>query len=228
MVWMRVPTRLHLGGLILRPSIASAATGFGLSLIILLVAGLIDTTKSGVFYSLLFGGDSSLALISSGRSLFENVFALIFGNKWLNKFVFMAFWALVGLIAYFLFSGVERTRSTISSLKEQAHYQNTRRSQLEATIGIRLIITSFALLILGLFLVALIRILLPYAILSERIGLSGLDTLDGWFYLFLAMFTLLISFHVLVVLLRLAFLRPRLFGGDDDAVEEELADHHGA
>lgn len=220
--------RLRFVGILIMPSLASTLVCIGTSAMVLGGAALSYNSRSGFLYQLLFGPDSSVDLIASGRGTLDTIFQTTFGNPLLNKIIFFAFWCLVGLVVYFLLTGAGKTTSVISDATHQLHYFNARKKQFEQELGMRLIIAAMATLFGFIYAAFFIRTLLPFSILCGRIGASNLSNASGWLYALAGFTVLSLSLHIFIVTLRLLLLRPRLYGGWDDVIEDEIANQtHG-
>lgn len=215
--------RIRFVGVLLTPSWASAVACIITSIVVLTISSLAYNARTGFLYSVLFGPDSSADLIQSGRDTIDTLVQATFGNSILNKLIFFAFWCLIGLVIYFVLSGIGRTGAAISETAHRFHYFNARRKQFEEELGLRLIVGAIAVLVGFLYLTFFFRTLLPFSILSARIGISSLNDAGGWLYLLAGFATLSISLHFIIVLLRLLLLRPRLTSGWEDLVDNELS-----
>lgn len=220
--------RLRFVGILIQPSLSSLVLCLTASALLLVVSSISYNAQSGFLYDFIFGPDSSVDLIESGRSTFDAIYQTAFGNPLLNKIVFFAFWCLVGLVVYFLLTGAGKTTSVISDTAHQLHYFNARKKQFEQELGLRLIIASIAVLFGLIYSVFFIRTLLPFSVLCGRIGVGSLNTLSGWLYTMAGFAVLALSLHIFIVTLRLLLMRPRLYGGGDDVIENEMAnEQHG-
>lgn len=224
---MSSPGRIRFVGILLTPSIASAILCFTLSFFIMFVSSLAYNSQTGVLYRLLFGSDSSSSLIETAQNSLDSILQNTFGNSVFNKIVFFAFWCFIGLLVYLFLSGIGKTTSTISEkisdTSERMHYLHAKKLQFEEQIGLRLIIYSISLIFGFLFFIFFARLLLPFAILCGRVGLTNLSTFSGWIYLLEGLFVLSVGLHVFVVVLRFLLLRPRVFGNGADLLDSELS-----
>lgn len=218
-------SRLRFAGTLLTPSLASVVLCGGLSLLVLVISSLIYNSRTNVLFDLLFGPDSSAELIQSGRGSIGAINEAVFGNPILNKVIFFVFWCLVGLIIYFLISGVGKTTAVVAETTHQLHYLNAKRQQIEEQLGLRIMMRSMGLLAAFLYGIFFFKVLFPFSILCGRIGISILG-LSGWLYFMAGLIVLVLSLHIWIVLLRFISLRPRLYGGWEDVLEGEVNEHH--
>lgn len=218
-------SRIRFAGTLLTPSLASATLCGGLGLLILLISSLIYNSRNNVLYNLLFGPDSSAELIQSGKGSIGAINDAVFGNPILNKIIFFVFWCLVGLVIYFLISGIGKTTAVVAETTHQFHYLNAKKQQIEEQLGLRIMMRSMGVLAAFLYGIFFFTVLFPFSILCGRIGISILG-LGGWLYFMAGLIVLVLSLHIWIVLLRFISLRPRLYGGWEDVLEGEIADKY--
>jgi hypothetical protein len=218
--------KLQFAGVLLQPSAASFITILVSALVIIGVSTWTYTLKNGLLYDFLFGSSSSSELIQSSRSTFTAVNQTVLGNPLLNKVMFFVFWMLVGLVVYTIISGFGASINAADQTVHEMQYHNVRRQQFNEQLSTRIIMRSIASLSGFVYLVFFVKLLLPFSVLCSRIGVSDLDTIGGWFYLLGGFLVLALSLHLWIVLGRFFMLRPRLFGGWDDILADELQQHN--
>lgn len=218
--------RIRFVGILLLPSVGSAFLCTGLSIATLAIASLLYNAHTGFLYTLLFGPDSSVDLIQSARGTFDAIFQTTFSNPVLNKVIFFAFWCLVGLVVYALLSGIGKTTSVIAETAEQMHYLHAKKRQFEEQLGLRVIVYTMTGLLGFLYSIFFFKTLLPFSILCGRIGISALN-FSGWLYVMAGTVVLTLSYHIFIVLIRLLLLRPRIYGGWEDVLDDSISsDNH--
>jgi hypothetical protein len=213
-------------GVLIAPSVASTVLCIGLSGLVFLASALTYNARTGFLYDLLFGPGSSATLIETSRDTLDALFQTLFGNPTLNKLIFFIFWCLVGLVVYFLLSGIGRTMAAISETAHESRYLHLKKLQFEEQVSLRLMTYSMSLMGIFLYSIFFIRTLFPFSILCGRIGVGSIDTLSGWLYLGAGFIVLSLSIHIFIVLIRLLLLRPRIYGGWEDVLESEFDPGH--
>ncbi len=208
----------------------SAGGSFGiimLSLAVMAGAALSFVSNRGLFYDYLFGSGSSAALIETSRSSISLFSEMIFGNPLLNKILFFMFWMVVGLIVYLLISGIGAGAAGAEQALKESGFMHAKRAKISRDLIFRIILRLIALGLLVIYGVLLIRILLPFGILSARIVAGNPGQVNSWYYGALGFIVLVGSFYVSLVLLRFLMLRPRIFGGQEDLIADEIkhSDH---
>jgi hypothetical protein len=215
--------RIRFVGVLLTPSIASTLLCIGSSACMLLISTISYNAHTGFLYDLLFGPDSSASLIQSSKNTLDALFQATFSNSIVNKLIFFAFWCLVGLLIYFLLSGFGKTSTAISHTAHRFLYFNARKKQLEEELGLRIMVGAAAILIAFIYSIFFIYTLLPFSTLSGRIGIGNLNQISGWLFVVAGFVTLALGIHIFIFILRLILLKPRLLGGGESLVEQELS-----
>jgi hypothetical protein len=147
---------------------------------------------------------------------FQDYFAVeksnVSTNEFLGNIPLMVFWGVVGIAVYFLIISVAAGFSQLSFTTHELDYINVERTKILKEIGLHLSVRVVA----GLSLLVLLRwflaILLPYVLSLSRIAANAIITLNGIVYTVVAASLLWGFAHILTVLLRLVFLRTRIFG----------------
>jgi hypothetical protein len=130
------------------------------------------------------------------------------GGDKLSLVLLFAFWACVGLVVYYLVVGLARGIAEISEIGRELGYVNTSRWALitgvAGRLGVRVLATA------GLFvaLALLLKFAIPFAISVVEAGSMQVSSAVG---IVLATLVVLVTAHLVVVMARLAALRPRLF-----------------
>jgi hypothetical protein len=212
--------------LILEPSAGGLLGIFGLSLSVMLISGLSYVSKNGLLYDYLFGSNSSSRLIETSRStvaIFSNAF---FGNQVLNKVLFFVFWMLVGLIVYMLLSGLGAGAAEAERAIEESHYVHAEKNRISSDFRLKLVLRLIAGGLIVFYTVLFIKVLLPFGVLCARIVAGNPGQASSWIYGLFGFLVLAGSFYLWLVLLRFFTLRPRLIGGWEDIIADEI--EHGA
>lgn len=206
----------------LQPSLGGFFGLVGLALSVMVGSALLYISKTGLFYEYLFGTNSSSQLIETSRSTIAVFNDTVFANPTLNKFLFFIFWMVIGLIVYVLLSGVGSGILTAEQAVEESRFVNAKKWQIKTELGLKFTLVTIAFGLGVLYLVLLYNVLLPFGILSARIVAGNITDPISWLYGALGFIVLLGSFYFGMVLLRLLLLRPRIFGGWEDIVSDEI------
>ena len=208
--------------LLIKPSTASLLTALVLALLVLFVSGFSYASKNNLLYDYLFGSGSSVTLIESSRSTIAVFNETVFGNPTLNKILFFIFWMAVGLIVYVFLSGVGSGISTAEQTLEQTRFVHAQKLRMGSELGLRVVLRLIALSLLTVFLFLFLKILLPFSLLCARIAAGELGDLMNWLYALLGFIVLVASFHLITILIRFLLLKPRIFGGYEDILQDEI------
>lgn len=209
-------SKLRLVGLLLSPSPLSLVITFGI-VILLSVSTLIkyglNTTS---LYDLVLGKGSSPDLINNTHIAFSTFYQNIFGNPTLNRILFFLFWMLIGLIVYLFLNvlghGIGQADETVHEMN-YVHANKTK--SLEHYIK-RIGIHCGVVVVLLLYSVLFLKAISPFGLLNVQISAAGLPQLSAFGYGVLGILVLSVGLYVYVILLRLFFLRIRVFGSDHE------------
>jgi len=203
-------------GLLLRPSQLSIIGNLMASGLILAVASLSYLAGSGLIYNFLFGSGSSIELIQTSRGTFSAFNNTVFGNPTLNKVLYFAMWMLIGLCVYLILYSLGRGAVNAAKEVEEAGYTNINKKDQLKNFGSRAAARLASLIAWFIYCAFFVKVLLPFSILSVRIGAGNIPALDGWFYGLLGLAVLVLSLHIHLVFARLIALRVRIFHTDDE------------
>lgn len=212
--------------LLIKPSTPGLLAAIGLSLAIMFIAGFSYTTKNGLFYDYLFGSGSSVTLIESSKSTIAVFNETVFGNTVLNKILFFVFWMVIGLIVYVILSGVGAGVSSAEHSLEESRFVHAQKLRMGSELGLKVVLHIIGAGLLIIYLFIFFKILLPFGILCARIVASEVNKPMNWFYALQGLVVLIATFYLGTILLRFLLLRPRVFGGYEDILEDEL--EHGS
>lgn len=208
--------------LLLQPSLGGFFGLVGLALLVMVGSGLLYISKTGLFYEYLFGPNSSSQLIETSRSMVAVFNDTVLANPTLNKLLFFVFWMVIGLMVYVLVSGVGSSFLMAEHAIEESQFVHAKKWQIKTELGLKVTLVLIAFGLGVLYLVVLYNFLLPFGVLSARIVAGNITDPTSWLYGALGFTVLLGSFYFGMVLLRLLLLRPRIFGGWEDIVSDEI------
>ena len=134
----------------------------------------------------------------------------LLSNHFLNDLPLLIFWALIGVVIYLIAADIVRTVISANELREEMAYVHVNRSTLLRTVLEQLIIRVIVLAIWIPYIQFFFHTILPYGVSAAIVASGGtLVTIPS--YLVLSVLVIAAGLHVNLVLLRLLFLRPRLF-----------------
>jgi hypothetical protein len=214
--------------LLIQPSAGGLIGIMGLALIVMLVSGFSYTTRNNLFYEYLFGAGSSVTLIETSRSTVAVFNEIILGNPILNKILFFVFWMVIGLVVYVILSGVGAGVSSAEQAVEEARFVHAQKLRLGSELGLKVVLHLIGLGLLVIYSIFLFKILLPFGILCARIVSGDLRQPVNWLYAILGLIVLCGTFYLGMILVRFLLLKPRIFGGQEDILRDELEHHTSA
>lgn len=120
---------------------------------------------------------------------------------------------LIGFLVFTILESLGRLARESSVLWYEFHTPEARSAMIETLE--RLAVRCFSFIVLVSYTLLFVTIVLPFCILLLQSGIDSLSmsTPSGAGICILAAVYLAASLHVPIVLVRLLFLRPRLFGG---------------
>ncbi len=219
--------RLQIFGLILLPSVFSLVMTSLLVGVVLAIALWSYSSQTGLLYTYLFGANASPAIINHFRDSLHLLVQDVLGNNILNRILFFVFWGCIGLIVYVLIYSLSAPLSSLLHYQTEKHYKNVNPERFTREAVQRGILRFSAVVGWGIYWLFFLKYLLPYTVLSSQIALSYLHGLSSLLYGLLALVLLGAGIHLHLVFWRLAWLRVRLFG-DDDQLLARLDDQHTA
>lgn len=208
--------------LILQPTSGGMLALIGLTLFIMVFAGLSYTTRNDLFYQYLFGPGSSVELIETSRSTIAAFNEAVFGNSLLNKILFFAFWMVIGLVVYVIITGFGAGVSIAERAIEELRFVHAERERITSELGARIVLGLIGLGLGVIYSVLFLKILLPFSVLCARIVAGEPGSASAWFYALLGFVVLSCALYLGMVLLRFLLLRPRIFGSVEDVLTDEI------
>jgi hypothetical protein len=133
-------------------------------------------------------------------------------NALISNIPLFIFWGAIGVIAYTFTMSIIGALQNVVDLREEMDYVHVNRRQLLREAGTHLIVRLVALLAWLAYANFSLHFLLPYVVASAQAGSGGLGWLASTGYIVWAIVVATITLHIHVVLARLLWLRPRLFG----------------
>lgn len=204
--------RLKLFGTLLAPSIASILI-CGVLIAFISASTTIKYGRDGL-YALLLGPDSSPEFINSAHTTYSTYYNNIFGNSTLNSILFFVFWMIIGLIVYIFIMILNQGISEADEVAHELNYVHIQKNELLEQISIKLGIRFAVILGIAVYSFLFLKTLLPFSIANLQIVAGSLPNVTGIGYGFIGIFSLALGLHVFVVLLRLLYLRIRIFSSN--------------
>jgi hypothetical protein len=132
-------------------------------------------------------------------------------NSLQTSWPLLAFWAVIGLIVYFIVEEVITIAKSTSELKEELNYVHARRQDLIRATVQRLLVRIMALVLWLIFIDIFFKRIIPYSITAAQAGNADLTSWAGLYYEALAFVMVAFSFHVHTIFLRIVARKPRVF-----------------
>lgn len=123
----------------------------------------------------------------------------------------LVLWTFIGLGVYGIAAGIVRSVSRAAELRESLEYVHAKPHALLKDAAEHIVLRLLATTMLCLLLVLFFRQIVPYGITASRAAAGDLLSLSGLLYAFLSFAIVVVSVHLQVIFLRLAFGRERLF-----------------
>lgn len=194
----------------------------GLTLFIMLFAGLSYATRHDLFYQYLFGPGSSVELIETSRSTIAVFNETAFGNPTLNKLLFFAFWMVIGLIVYVIITSFGAGIGIAERAIEELHFIHAESKKITSDLFARLILGLIGLGLGIIYTALFVKILLPFGVLCSRIVAGNPGSVSSWVYGLLGFVVLGCSLYFGMIIVRFLLLKPRIFGNIEDVVTDEI------
>lgn len=202
---------------LIAPSFFSACTSF-LFVFYIFVTNIWPTLKN---YSVI---QQVSEVIKERKELLESsdIISTIFtGNildsKVLNEVFYVLSWAFVGILMYFCFLILTKSFDEFMRMISIRNIISKNKSKYAHDYVSRIFFRIFVFIILLFYLTMFLQVLLPISISSILAG-SGFSSLDDIKYLMIGLVLLILTTHLFTILIRILFMRVRVFGGVDDVI----------
>lgn len=206
--------------ILITPSFFSACTSL-LFVLFIFVTNIWPTLKN---YSVI---QQVSEVLKERRELLESsdiISAIFTGNvldsKFLNEVFYILSWAFVGILMYFCFLIFTKGFDEFIRMISIRNIVSKNKSKYAQDYISRIFFRIFIFIILMFYLTMFFQVLLPVSISSILAG-SSFSSLDDFKYLVIGLVLLLLTTHLFTILIRLLFMRVRVFGGIDDVVLNE-------
>lgn len=168
--------------------------------------------KTGSIYRYLFGADSSAALIESANSAYSGFKDSLLNSTWLNSIIWFLLWGLFGLFVYTLIGMAISALKSLKSGINELEYVHTDKKKWFEFYGLQVVAHTIVVILFVLYCHVFFKLIVPFCLLSLKLGFSAASHLNGWFYGLLGALTLWLSLHVFTIFLRIFLLRYRVLG----------------
>jgi hypothetical protein len=132
-------------------------------------------------------------------------------NSLQTSWPLLAFWAVIGLIVYFIVEEVIAIGRNTSELKAELGYVHASRQRLIRGTVQRLAVRIGALVLWLVFIEVFFKRIIPYSITAAQAATADLVSLQGLYYELLAFTMIALSFHIHTIFLRIVVRKPRVF-----------------
>jgi len=136
------------------------------------------------------------------------------GNAALNNILIFLLWGSVGLMVFSIVRGLLAEIRRANSVIQELNYVNADRRNILHDAFIREVIKIVAFILFWVLLRYAIYTIAPYTIAVARTLAVQPTVLPTWWRIVYAALLCVLTLHILTVLLRLMFLRPRIFSVD--------------
>jgi hypothetical protein len=210
-------------GLLLRPSFFTSVINTIGTAVILGVANWSDMLQKFFIYDYLFGDTGLVTQLNHNQDGTVSTGGSLFGGAIGYNILILGTALFVGLVVYIVLQVLGRVANDASATWESLHAQTENGIRAIARRSVIRILVAVSWLI---YLVMFIKIILPFCILASQVGIRELWSVQGFGYIAFGAVVLWITLHIHAIFLRLIFLRPRVFGGNDEILEDEFRHHY--
>ncbi len=142
---------------------------------------------------------------------FETVSSGLQANKLIANLPLLMFWGLVGLVVYLFAINIIEVVKNTAQLTEELGYAHVNRRRLVWDAAKRLLVRLLVIALWVPYILFFFHRLLPYCISNMTLASAKLPSFPGLMHTLLVVVIMVLAIHAHTVLLRLLFLRPRLF-----------------
>ncbi|HET7320635.1 MAG TPA: hypothetical protein VFI84_03590, partial [Candidatus Saccharimonadales bacterium] len=142
---------------------------------------------------------------------FKNITDNLARNHVVSNMPLFLFWAGIGVIVYFFAISIAGAFGRAVEMERELGYVNAPRQRIMRNAAIHTIVRLVMLGAWVVYMELFLRILLPYSLGAAHVAATSVLA-SAIAYAVLSTSILLASLHIHVVMLRLIFLRTRIFG----------------
>jgi len=213
---MTVKSKIHS---LLLPSLSSSILIGSISMFIV-VSSAWSIFKNTSFMQEYLSANSSQSLsITQQSGSFDAINSAIFSSRILNEILYISVWATIGMLCYFIgvicISGTANIRLILQVSEKSQFSANGKYALYEAIT--RVVFRLFMFILLLLFTIFFMQVIIPIAVLIIKAG-SEFSSLASGIYLLSGTLLLVLYMHVMLITLRLTYLRVRVFGAVDEII----------
>lgn len=204
---------------LVHPSISSLTVG-AVAVVWLLTSSLWSVAKNAPFVRD-YLGDASLqsTAITNASGSISALTDSIFSSSIFNQLTYVSLWALVGVLCYFMIAflsvGASDIRTALSVSKSSKYNRNGLQSLRDLSVAFAF---RFFMTILFIFsIIVLLQFIVPVASLTIKAG-ADFENFGSLAYIAAGAFLCGLYLHIQLIILRLLFLRVRLFNNVDELI----------
>jgi hypothetical protein len=133
-------------------------------------------------------------------------------DSWIGYIPLLLFWGGMGLVVYWFCEMLYNVYRSAAMVQEELHYVHSNRQAIIKSLVSHMVVRLVTLAVWILYAWLTIHFLLPYVIAIAYVAGGVHNLLSSILYMARGTLLLLVAFHIHVILCRLFFLKPRLFG----------------
>ncbi|HEX7632840.1 MAG TPA: hypothetical protein VF401_00785, partial [Candidatus Saccharimonadales bacterium] len=196
-------------GRLMRPSWLSGLLVVVVSLVIVVGAVVAMQFRSSDFHYLYQLQNQKPQAVANNYQTLNNG---VTSNALISDIPLILLWGGIGLIVYWCTMSLIRAYRSVGELEMELNYVHANRQELIHQTVWTVLVRIVVLLSWFLYLQATVHLLIPYAVAIGYAASGANGVILGAAYMAWGVGLLSVVLHIHVVLLRLLFLRPRLFG----------------
>lgn len=205
--------QLRLFMLLLRPSLLSglgSLVGAGLALV---GPNLAYLQTQSFAYEIFFGQRGLTGTLQNAQGSTEAFAAAISEMPFSYTVAMFVISVLTGTLIFICLQVIHRVLVGVATPVAEIREAGSSKTIVEKEIGMRILVRLLAGIAWIIYWLATVKILWPFCLLLFKDGAYAPETPTGLGYMSLALALMTIGIYLHVVFLRLALLKPRIFGG---------------
>jgi hypothetical protein len=135
----------------------------------------------------------------------------ILDNSIIKELPLIAFWAIVGVVVYLIAADIVKALNSAIELRKELDYVHVHRKLLISNILIQFAIRVAVLIVSLPYLIFFFHRILPYCVKLSILATDASNAFGVAIYVLSSVIIFAATLHVLVILVRLLFLKARLF-----------------
>ncbi|HSX28834.1 MAG TPA: hypothetical protein VLF60_05290 [Candidatus Saccharimonadales bacterium] len=205
--------KLHVLGVLFRPSPLSFIVSMTLSIAILVGSNWSYLVHSPLLYDYFFGPSGLVTVMQDAPDGFTAFTTALFSGSVAYHVVILVIAGGVALLVYVFLETLDRIAASARNAWWGIHDTNrTYSKSVELEVGVRFGVRALSFIVWLIYWFFSAKAVLPFCILMFRMGVDHPYTAVGAKYDLVGVGVLLLTLHIHVILLRLLTLRLRMFG----------------